>query len=155
MSSVKFRLEDLPENVRTQAAAKLAAGGPRSAPRAPEATSAPRRRKTRADAPHAPDPWLGASKTERRFFQAFLADAFRFADVFETVRLRIAPGTFYTPDFVYQKQDGGICAIEVKGSFRLGSASRAYTAFMCARDKFPWIEFQWWEERKDGFVRKH
>ena len=155
MSTVKFRLEDLPDNVRTQAAAKLAADGPRSAPKAPEATSVPKTRKTRTRALSAPDAWLGASKTEQRFYQTFFANAFRFSDVYETVRLRIAPGTFYTPDFVYQKQDGGVCAIEVKGSFRLGSASRAYTAFMCARDKFPWIEFQWWEERKDGFVRKH
>ena len=155
MSTVKFRLEDLPENVRTQAAAKLAADGPRSASKASGATSVPKTRKTRPRAPYAPDKWLGASKTERRFYEMFFATSFRFQDVYETVRLRIAPGTFYTPDFVYQKRDGGVCAIEVKGSFRLGSASRAYTAFMCARDKFPWIEFQWWEERKDGFVRKH
>lgn len=155
MNSLRFTLDQLPENLRKQAAAKLAAESRQSAPRIPEATSAPKARKTRADAPHAPDPWLGASKTEQRFFETFFSGAFRFQDVYETVRLRIAPGTFYTPDFVYQKEDGGICAIEVKGNFRLGSASRAYTAFMCARDKYPWISFEWWEERKDGFVRKH
>lgn len=153
-NSLRFTLDQLPENLRKQAAAKLAADGPRNAPAAPEATSAPSKRKTRADAPHAPDPWLGASNTERRFYGANLAPRFRFTDVYEPVRLRLAPGTFYTPDFFYE-ENGVVFAIEVKGSFRLGSASRAYTAFMCARDKYPWISFEWWEERKGGFVRKH
>lgn len=153
-NSLRFTLEQLPENLRAQAAAKLAAESRQSAPRAPEATSAPSKRKTRADAPHAQDQWLGASKTEQQFYKSVLFPHFRFADVYEPVRLRLAPGTFYTPDFFYE-ENGQIYAIEVKGSYRLGSASRAYTAFMCARDKFPWIDFEWWEERKDGFVRKH
>ncbi len=154
MNSVRFTLDQLPEHLRKQAAAKLAADGPQNAPAAPEATSAPKARKTRADAPHAQDQWLGASKTERRFYEANLAPRHRFTDVYEPVRLRLAPGTFYTPDFFYE-ENGQIYAIEVKGSFRLGSASRAYTAFMCVRDKYPWINFEWWEERKGGFVRKH
>ena len=152
-NSLTFTLDQLPENLRAQAAAKLATESRQNAPRLPEATSAPKARKTRADTPHAQDQWLGATKTERRFYEANLA-RFRFTDVYEPVRLRLAPGTFYTPDFFYE-ENGVVFAIEVKGSFRLGSASRAYTAFMCARDKYTWISFEWWEERKGGFIRKH
>ena len=91
MNSVRFTLDQLPEHLRAQAAAKLAADGPRNAPQAPEATSAPRARKTRADAPHAQDQWLGASKTEQQFYKSVLFPRFRFADVYEPVRLRLAP----------------------------------------------------------------
>ena len=154
MNSVRFTLDQLPEHLRKQAAAKLAADGPQNAPQAPEATSAPKARKTRADAPHAQDQWLGASKTEQQFYKSVLFPHFRFADVYEPVRLRLAPGTFYTPDFFYE-ENGQVYAIEVKGSYRLGSASRAYTAFMTARDKYPWINFEWWQSKNGGFVRKH
>ena len=154
MNSVRFTLDQLPEHLRAQAAAKLAAGARQGAPQATGATSIPSKRKTRADAPHAPDPWLGASKTEREFWKTVLECRHRFSDVYEPVRLRLAPGTFYTPDFVYE-ENGKVYAIEVKGSFRLGSASRAYTAFMTARDKYPWMEFEWWQKKNGGFVRIH
>ena len=153
MSTVRFRLDQLPPSFREQVELKLATGRPQRAPRAPGATNVPARRKTRAERPCAQDTWLGASKTERRYYEAHLSDR-RFCDVYEPLRLRLAPGTFYTPDFVFVR-DGQVVAVEVKGSYRLGSASRAYTAFMCARDRYPWISFEWWEERKGGFVRKH
>ena len=154
MNSVRFNLNQLPEHLRAQAAAKLTAESRQTAQQALEATSMPKTRKTRPHAPCVSDPWLGASKTEKRFFLAVLADRFRFVDVYEPVRLRIAPGTFYIPDFMYV-ENGVVFAIEVKGAYRLGSASRAYTAFCTARDKFPWMKFEWWQDRDGSFVQIH
>ncbi len=166
MSTLHFRLDDLPEHLRRQALAKLgqeappvAAGSSLGAPpssgatAAPSASPAPSARKS---APPAADPWQGSSKTERAFFSAVIAPlGFTFSQVYEVLRLKLAPGTFYTPDFVYRDSTGDLVAVEVKGSYRLGSASRAYTAFMTARDRFPWLRFEWWESRGGGFVRKH
>lgn len=151
MGVARWRLEDLPEHLRKQAAAKLAGEDPRLAPRAQDRGKNQRPAKRAGDR----DPWMGATKTERRWFALHLAERCRFAEVYEPVRLRIAPGTYYTPDFVFVR-DGQVVAVEVKGRYRLGSAGRAYTAFMAARDRFPWIAFEWWTAAADGgFERKH
>jgi hypothetical protein len=162
MSTLHFRLDDLPEQLRLQALAKLGDSSvlaatltPSSAFAIPPPASAPAARPARDSAASPPDPWQGSSKTEQRFYTWHIAPlGLSFSQVYETLRLKLAPGTFYTPDFVFQ--DGGrLVAVEVKGSYRLGSAGRAYTAFMTARDRFPWLAFEWWEARGGGFVRKH
>ena len=163
MSTLHFRLDDLPDHLRRQVLAKLgdssASAASEAAPSVPAASSpssAPAARSPRVSAPSSADPWQGASKTERLFFDFNLAPlGFTFSQVYEVLRLKLAPGTFYTPDFVYRDGTGDLVAVEVKGSYRLGSASRAYTAFMTARDRFPWLRFEWWESRGGGFVRKH
>lgn len=114
------------------------------------------RRLRRADAPGAPAPALvpyepaesGAvplravqgkmTKTEERYNRECLGGRGRF----EAVSLRLPGGGRYTPDFM-TVDDGVVTFHEVKGSFRLGSQGRAYTAFHDAAAYFPMWRFVW------------
>ena len=61
---------------------------------------------------------------------------------FEAVTLRLPGGGRYTPDFM-TIDDGVVTFHEVKGSYRLGSQGRAYTAFHEAAAYYPMWRFVW------------
>lgn len=64
---------------------------------------------------------------------------------FESVRLRLAPKTFYTPDFMVIDRDGTVTFKEVKGFLREDAAVK----FKWARESFPYFKFEMWG-RKAG-----
>lgn len=78
------------------------------------------------------------SKTEQKYNREVLGGRGRF----EVVCLYLPGGGRYTPDFM-TVDDGVITFHEVKGSYRLGSQGRAYTAFHEAAAYFPMWRFVW------------
>lgn len=78
------------------------------------------------------------SKTEERYRRDVLNGGGRF----EPVSLRLPGGGRYTPDFM-TIDDGVVTFHEVKGSYRLGSQGRAYTAFHEAAAYYPMWRFVW------------
>ena len=78
------------------------------------------------------------SKTEERYQREVLHGAGRF----EPVSLRLPGGGRYTPDFM-MIDDGQVTFHEVKGSYRLGSQGRAFTAFHDAAAYYPMWRFVW------------
>ena len=89
------------------------------------------------------------TKTEERYNRDVLGGKGRF----EAVTLRLPGGGRYTPDFM-TLDDGIVTFHEVKGSYRLGSQGRAYTAFHDAAASYPMWKFVWahwtgkaWERR--------
>ena len=89
--------------------------------------------------------WTGKqTETEKRYNANRLAGQGRF----EAVCLYLPGGGRYTPDFM--TLDGGVVTFhEVKGSYRLQSQGRAYTAFHEAAAAFPCFRFVWATETKD------
>ena len=89
------------------------------------------------------------TKTEEKYNRECLAGRGRF----ESVTLHLPGGGRYTPDFM-TVDDGVVTFHEVKGSYRLGSQGRAYTAFHDAAAYYPMWRFVWahwtgkeWERR--------
>lgn len=78
------------------------------------------------------------SKTEERYSRDVLMGCGRF----EPVSLRLPGGGRYTPDFM-TIDDGVVTFHEVKGSYRLGSQGRAFTAFHEAAAYYPMWRFVW------------
>ena len=78
------------------------------------------------------------SKTEQKYNREVLGGKGRF----EAVCLYLPGGGRYTPDFM-TVDDGVITFHEVKGSYRLGSQGRAYTAFHEAAAYYPMWRFVW------------
>ena len=78
------------------------------------------------------------TKTEERYNRDVLGGKGRF----EAVSLRLPGGGRYTPDFM-TVDDGVVTFHEVKGSYRLGSQGRAYTAFHDAAAYYPMWRFVW------------
>lgn len=78
------------------------------------------------------------TKTEERYQREVLRGAGRF----EPVSLRLPGGGRYTPDFM-TVDDGVVTFHEVKGSYRLGSQGRAFTAFHDAAAFYPMWRFVW------------
>ena len=78
------------------------------------------------------------TKTEERYNREVLGGRGRF----EAVTLRLPGGGRYTPDFM-TVDDGVVTFHEVKGSYRLGSQGRAYTAFHDAAAYYPMWRFVW------------
>ena len=78
------------------------------------------------------------TKTEEKYNRECLAGRGRF----EAVTLHLPGGGRYTPDFV-TIDDGVVTFHEVKGSYRLGSQGRAYTAFHEAAAYYPMWRFVW------------
>jgi hypothetical protein len=78
------------------------------------------------------------SKTEQKYNREVLGGRGRF----EPICLYLPGGGRYTPDFM-TVDDGVITFHEVKGSYRLGSQGRAYTAFHEAAAYFPMWRFVW------------
>lgn len=78
------------------------------------------------------------SKTEEKYNREILGGVGRF----EAVTLHLPGGGRYTPDFM-TIDDGVVTFHEVKGSYRLGSQGRAYTAFHDAAAYYPMWRFVW------------
>ncbi len=78
------------------------------------------------------------TKTEEKYNRECLLGRGRF----ETVTLRLPGGGRYTPDFM-TVDDGVVTFHEVKGSYRLGSQGRAFTAFHDAAAYYPMWRFVW------------
>lgn len=90
--------------------------------------------------------WNGKqTKTEERYNRDMLGGMGRF----EAVTLHLPGGGRYTPDFM-TVDDGVVTFHEVKGSYRLGSQGRAWTAFQEAAAAFPLWRFVWAAERARG-----
>lgn len=90
--------------------------------------------------------WNGKqTKTEERYNRDVLGGMGRF----EAVTLHLPGGGRYTPDFM-TVDDGVVTFHEVKGSYRLGSQGRAWTAFREAAAAFPLWRFVWAAERARG-----
>lgn len=56
---------------------------------------------------------------------------------FECVKLRLADGAWYTPDFAVEMTDGSLAFHECKGFQR----EAAMVRFKVAREQFPWATF--------------
>jgi hypothetical protein len=78
------------------------------------------------------------TKTEQKYNAEVLGGRGRF----EAVTLHLPGGGRYTPDFM-TLDDGVVTFHEVKGSYRLGSQGRAYTAFHDAAAYYPMWRFVW------------
>lgn len=78
------------------------------------------------------------TKTEQIYNRDMLGGRGRF----EAVTLKLPGGGRYTPDFM-TIDDGVVTFHEVKGSYRLGSQGRAYTAFHEAAAYYPMWRFVW------------
>ncbi len=95
------------------------------------------------------------TKTEERYNLECLSGRGRF----EAVTLRLQGGGRYTPDFM-TVDDGVVTFHEVKGSYRLGSQGRAFTAFHEAAAYYPMWRFVWahwtggeWERKTVAEIR--
>jgi len=83
--------------------------------------------------------WTGKqTETEKRYNRECLGGNGRF----QPVILYLPGGGRYRPDFM-TVDNGRITFHEVKGSYRLGSQGRAYTAFHEAAAAFPFWTFVW------------
>lgn len=78
------------------------------------------------------------TQTESRYNRDVLGGKGRF----EAVALKLPGGGRYTPDFM-TIDDGQVTFHEVKGSYRLGSQGRAFTAFHDAAAYYPMWRFVW------------
>lgn len=89
------------------------------------------------------------TQTEERYNRDVLGGKGRF----EAVTLRLPGGGRYTPDFM-TIDDGRVTFHEVKGSYRLGSQGRAFTAFHEAAAYYPMWRFVWAKWTGKAWERK-
>ena len=160
-------LADLPPAYRAQAERQLSLSLARDLPEKTVAgsESASSGRETRRDASssrsgRAPSRPRGPNKTEEGFLRTHLLPLYRDGQqiVYEGLTLHLPGGSRYTPDFVVFDTCEGFSVIlyEVKGSYRLNSEGRAYTAFREARAAFPAFRFEWWKRKPGGgYERLH
>ena len=150
-----MRLSDLPPRLREQAERQLAPRKPAaSAPSRPETPQdarerpsgpaapagrnlAPYRHGTRRRPPLRPS-GAGMNETEAAYQREILHGRGRY----EPVTFHLLGGCRYTPDFM-PIDDGVPTFHEVKGSYRLGSEGRAWTAFSSAAAQFPFFRWLW------------
>jgi hypothetical protein len=66
---------------------------------------------------------------------------------FESIKLRLARKTHYTPDFFVRYSDGRLVFIEIKGFLRDDSAIK----FKLAREAYPWAEFRMLRRREGAW----
>ena len=66
------------------------------------------------------------------------------------LKIILESGNIYTPDFVVWRGNAIVLAVEVKGTRRLPSASRAYLAISVAVTENPHIVFRLAEKRESG-----
>lgn len=82
------------------------------------------------------------NKTEARYLEQIIKPALLCGDYvsarFESIKLRLADRTFYTPDFQVITKDGEIEFHEVKGGF---IEDDAMVKFKVAAEQYP--EFRW------------
>ena len=93
----------------------------------------------------------GMNKTEARYAEQLelLKKAGEILDwQYEAVKFKLAPNTYYTPDFMVVKQDM-IIFVEVKGYLR----EDANVKFKAVADKFPWFKWEMirWKNKATGF----
>lgn len=143
-----MKLSDLPPHLRAQAERQLAARLPVPAPQnAPERPSkpaahparnlAPYRHGTRQKPPLRPF-GNGMNKTESAYQREILHGKGRY----EPMTFHLLGGCRYTPDFL-TLDDGVPTFHEVKGSYRLESEGRAWTAFNSAAAQYPFFRWVW------------
>ena len=150
-----MKLSDLPEHLRAQAERQLArrpaqpvrapvAEMPQNAQERPSPPAAPSarnlahyRHKTRSRPPTRPF-GTGMNKTEEAYQREILHGKGRY----EPMTFHLLGGCRYTPDFL--TIDDGIPTFhEVKGSYRLESEGRAWTAFNSAAAQYPFFRWIW------------
>ena len=135
-----WKYEDLPESVKKQVDAQVAA-----MPDIPS-TASP----AKQEPPSAKHRTM--TKTEMEFQRWWLAQYPTHALRFEPVTLNMTNGHRYKPDFMAVSDTlAYITFIEVKGSYRLGSYQRAKLAFDQVKVEFPMFSFVWAEKTKDGW----
>ena len=126
---------------------RRAAPTPEAAPNAPKMAPCARATPPRPMTPYDPSeskavPLRAATgkmtQTEARYNRDVLFGKGRF----EAVTLKLPGGGRYTPDFM-TIDDGQVTFHEVKGSYRLGSQGRAFTAFHDAAAYYPIWRFVW------------
>lgn len=162
-----FRLSDLDDNLRQQAEEQLAPPKKSKKPVAKDCPSesdgthtnpapAPKRPELVSWSPKSVEPpptriarESKMSATERRYQRDVLLGKGRF----EPITLVLPGGSRYTADFL-TIEDGVPTLTEVKGSYRLGSQGRAFTAFHEAAAAFPFFRFVWAEEKKGGGFKR-
>lgn len=91
----------------------------------------------------------GPNKTELAYAREFLSVNGKIVAQYEGITFKLPGGSRFTPDW-YLHDHGTHIVVEVKGSYRLGSQGRAWTAFREARAAFPGFYFVWAERQKDG-----
>lgn len=95
-----------------------------------------------------------ANKTEERYSHVLQIE-FRASEgyriEYEPLTFRLASGTRYTPDWIVWKGNELVLAVEVKGSYKLGSHGRAVAAFKQAICDFPHIKFRFAADTKAGW----
>lgn len=133
--SVKFRLEDLPPHLRSQAERQIAADNARRLKSPP--SPAPKKHPIRLPKVRFPN------DTEARWPAEhpghWLYEALTFA----------CPSGKYTPDWI-RFDESGITAVEVKGSYRFGSQSGATAKFKECVELYPQVRWIWarWNGKK-------
>lgn len=136
-SGVHFSLSELPERYRAQVAGKLSPRKEAPVVRRKRKVSAPIRMAKRK---------CGMNSTEEKFNRDVLLGIGKY----EAITLHLSGGN-YTPDFVFtDPNDGEVCLVEVKGSYRLPSMGRSVFAFKQACAEFPMFRFLFAELGKDG-----
>lgn len=142
-----MRLADLPPRLRAQAERQLATRRAKAPQNAQERPSEPAghparnlvsyRHGTRLRPPLRPF-GKGMNKTESAYQREILHGKGRY----EPVTFHLLGGCRYTPDFL--TIDDGIPTFhEVKGSYRLESEGRAWTAFTSAAAQYPFFRWVW------------
>jgi hypothetical protein len=96
-------------------------------------------------------PKKGPNDTERRYRRIYLehlADEGAFI-MFQPMRLYLSNGHSYRPDFGVFWTDGRAELHEVKGGYIYSRDSKIL--FDTARVDYPWWDFVWAQEKKDGW----
>lgn len=65
-----------------------------------------------------------------------------FAFRFESLKLRLADSTFYTPDFLVLRCSGEVELHEVKGSWSAPNQDKSRVKLKVAAEMFPWFTFK-------------
>lgn len=84
------------------------------------------------------------SKTEAAYHDvlSMSRDAGAIADFkFESIRLKLADLTYYTPDFYVLHNDGGIELVEVKGSWAAPNQDKSRVKLKVAAAQYPEFQF--------------
>lgn len=89
------------------------------------------------------------SKPEAEYERILKIEFPMFEVRYEAITLKL-PGGNYTTDFVVMNANRIILMVEVKGSFRLGSAGRSHMAFKAAVAAWPHIRFRFAQRDKLG-----
>ena len=142
-----MKLTDLPPHLRAQAERQLAPHNAKPPQNAQERPSKPAEHPARNLVPYRHGTRLrppmrpfgkGMNKTESAYQREILHGKGRY----EPMTFHLLGGCRYTPDFM--TLDDGIPTFhEVKGSYRLESEGRAWTAFNSAAAQYPFFRWIW------------